>query len=550
MGHPDEDGEPVTKYVRMDWFEDTECDEDNAIKLGIWCEKKCRAHIKQVLKDKSQKEQTKAAFAFTGDNPEGHGAAWKDPQAIAFGLLWFVKRVNFHTGGITFETSSGSLVKRFRWSKRLHGDTLRSNFSATKRNLEPLLGNEAFDKLFGDSFGQKFTELNTSPQRESPEFVLVKLLLDPFSFVQEKSTTPAATTSAITISDDDGSSDTESHNSTQAKGSAQTDDPTSEFEDLDEDEDEVHLGRTAAATSTTPAAAIMMPNEGSRDEDLSNKQLEEEKAKKKEEKRKAKEARKAERRKERKADTERAEAREKAANQAKGSGQTEVDVDEDEEPSEEEEDGERSQEEGTNDVEKHLRSLLNKTCRVEFQLEGGTAVRKHPAIPVRLIRCLSISEGQRPISEKQVLIIRDRILKNPHTTVNALSVIVLDEERTPADIHKNGVTNFYYGTTGGNHYIKALHLLKKESEEFYNNSTNLHSKDGEIYAFGILRKLLKGTTLTHTQKHWMNILKFKYCLECVSEFSMNTYYIYNKKECFVLQGDVNALVLLAKMFVY
>ena len=55
MGHPAEDGEPVTKYFRMDWFEDTECDEDNATKLGIWCEKKCRAYIKQVLKDKSQK---------------------------------------------------------------------------------------------------------------------------------------------------------------------------------------------------------------------------------------------------------------------------------------------------------------------------------------------------------------------------------------------------------------------------------------------------------------------------------------------------------------
>ena len=58
---------------------------------------------------------------------------------------------------------------------------------------------------------------------------------------------------------------------------------------------------------------------------------------------------------------------------------------------------------------------------------------------------------------------------------------------------------FDFGTTGGNHYMSALHRVKKLKEEFFNANASLHYKDGEIYAFGNLRKLLAGTVfLTHS----------------------------------------------------
>ena len=149
-------------------------------------------------------------------------------------------------------------------------------------------------------------------------------------------------------------------------------------------------------------------------------------------------------------------------------------------------------------MEALARSVLNKLARVEFSWSDGCVATKHPAIPVARIRCMSMSEGQRQLNVDHVDEIFDKICKNPMVTVQSLQLVVLDFAITPKEVVDRGVDKFDFGTTGGNHYMSALHRVKKLKEEFFNANASLHYKDGEIYAFGNLRKLLAGTVfLTH-----------------------------------------------------
>ena len=144
------------------------------------------------------------------------------------------------------------------------------------------------------------------------------------------------------------------------------------------------------------------------------------------------------------------------------------------------------------------RSAVNKLCRVMFQTDG-TVLKKHPAIPMAKdkVRAMSISEGQRYLDDAHVSEIVTKILQNPNTTVNSLSILNLNFDVTTFELQRIGMALLFdgpcsYGALGGNHYIAALRRVLVQQRTYFDQNKELHYKDGEVFALGNLKNLLHG----------------------------------------------------------
>ena len=144
------------------------------------------------------------------------------------------------------------------------------------------------------------------------------------------------------------------------------------------------------------------------------------------------------------------------------------------------------------------RSAVNKLCRVMF-LTDGTVLKKHPAIPMAKdkVRAMSISEGQRYLDDAHVSEIVTKILQNPNTTVNSLSILNLNFDVTTFELQSIGMALLFdgpcsYGALGGNHYIAALRRVLVQQRTYFDQNKELHYKDGEVFALGNLKNLLHG----------------------------------------------------------
>ena len=144
------------------------------------------------------------------------------------------------------------------------------------------------------------------------------------------------------------------------------------------------------------------------------------------------------------------------------------------------------------------RSAVNKLCRVMF-LTDGTVLKKHPAIPMAKdkVRAMSISEGQRYLDDAHVSEIVTKILQNPNTTVNSLSILNLNFDMTTFELQSIGLALLFdgpcsYGALGGNHYIAALRRVLLQQRAYFDQNKELHYKDGEVFALGNLKNLLHG----------------------------------------------------------
>ena len=144
------------------------------------------------------------------------------------------------------------------------------------------------------------------------------------------------------------------------------------------------------------------------------------------------------------------------------------------------------------------RSAVNKLCRVMF-LTDGTVLKKHPAIPMAKdkVRAMSISEGQRYLDDAHVSEIVTKILQNPNTTVNSLSILNLNFDVTTFELQSIGLALLFdgpcsYGALGGNHYIAALRRVLVQQRTYFDQNKELHYKDGEVFALGNLKNFLHG----------------------------------------------------------
>ena len=144
------------------------------------------------------------------------------------------------------------------------------------------------------------------------------------------------------------------------------------------------------------------------------------------------------------------------------------------------------------------RSAVNKLCRVMFHTDG-TVLKKHPAIPMAKdkVRAMSISEGQRYLDDAHVSEIVTKILQNPNTTVNSLSILNLNFDVTTFELQSIGLALLFdgpcsYGALGGNHYIAALRRVLVQQRTYFDQNKELHYKDGEVFALGNLKNLLHG----------------------------------------------------------